>query len=498
MAAATGCGSAPAPAASGTAAAEATYAAEMPRALVLPEQVVALAQTNVAAPTQHSAAFAPAGFEQPGSGTSGARIRALSATPAANSPDIIREPMPQAASSVAATAEAPQEDSRSPYLPLEMPAQPELAPHDVLPDLPPAPTFVDDSLRAPRTEQVGQEYFGQKNEGQENWVTREPAAPPPGPPHRAETAFMPQLQPQPEPRQLAPAAEPAVNRAAMEPVCQRALEISNHGYSLAQRGMLYASRAELIQSLQLVAQALDVQANTTAHATALSAGLTALKEAQDFAPPAGHLAAVLDVAEITRTHKTPVLKDAAEVSPVIAQQQYLGYAQSQLARAAGHEAVTSLTLYRLGKVQLAMAQQESDPQMLHGPQAMVFCQAAMAADERNFLAANELGVLMARYGQLQEARRLLIHSVSIQPKVEAWHNLSVVHKRLGEEELAKRAEHERELLAQRVPATTSVAGNIEWVDAKTFAARTPGEAPWAENVASQGNVRGHASVGISR
>jgi tetratricopeptide (TPR) repeat protein len=284
----------------------------------------------------------------------------------------------------------------------------------------------------------------------------------------------------------------------MEPVCQRALEISNHGYGLAQRGMLYASRAELIQSLQLVAQALDVQANSTAHATALSAGLTALKEAQDFAPPAGRLAAVLDVIEITRTHKTPVLKDAGEVSPVIAQQQYLGYAQSQLARAAGHEAVTSLTLFRLGKVQLAMAQQESDPQMLHGPQAMVFCQAAMAADERNFLAANELGVLMARYGQLQEARRLLLHSVSIQPKVEAWHNLSVVHQRLGEADLAKRAEHERQLLAQRSPAASSVAGNIEWVDAKAFAAKSPGEAPWADNVASQGNVRGNASVGISR
>jgi hypothetical protein len=269
----------------------------------------------------------------------------------------------------------------------------------------------------------------------------------------------------------------------MQPVSQRALEISNHAYDLAQRGMLYAARAELIQSLQLVAQALDVQRNTTTHAAALSAGLTALKEAQDFAPPAGKLLGPQDAGELTRAHQTPVLKEAESLSPVIAQQQYLGYAQSQLALAAGNEAVASLTLFRLGKLQMAMAQQESDPQMLHGPQAMAFYQAALAADDRNFLAANELGVLMARYGQLQEARRLLVHSVSIKPQVEAWHNLSIIHERLGEADLARLAAHERELLVDHTPRQAAAGGSVEWVDAKTFAAAAGGDVPWSENVA---------------
>ena len=106
----------------------------------------------------------------------------------------------------------------------------------------------------------------------------------------------------------------------------------------------------------------------------------------------------------------------------------------------------------------------------------------MAAVDRNFLAANELGVLMARYGQLQEARRLLVHSVQVQPQVEAWHNLAVVHERLGEADLATRAAYERELLAQRMPAPSLASGNVEWVDAKTFAAHSPGEVPWEESV----------------
>ena len=285
----------------------------------------------------------------------------------------------------------------------------------------------------------------------------------------------------------------------MLPVSQRALEISNHAYGLAQRGMLYAARAELIQSLQLVAQALDVQRGTSAHASALASGLQALEEAQDFAPAPGRHAP-LNVAEITRAHQTPVLKEAEDLSPVIAQQQYLAYAQSQLALATGNEAVASLTLFRLGKLQMAMAQHDADPQMLHGPQAMVFYQAALAADDRNYLAANELGVLMARYGQLQEARRLLVHSVSIQPHVEAWHNLSVVHQRLGETDLATRAAHERELLAQRSPSTSLASGNVQWVDAKTFAANSGGEVPWEGDAqtASRATVRGSASLGQTR
>lgn len=417
---------------------------DAPRALVLPERMTALAPSQDAASIRGNHITVPAGFEQPGSGSIGARIRGLSPRASPAVPGLIREPVPAPKSprpeSIARAL--PPRDLRSPYVPPEMPPDPAPAPQTALPDLP----------RDYQPEFVG----------------------------RHEPAFQPQPEP---PRQFAPAMAPPVDRTAMQPVSQRALEISNHAYDLAQRGMLYAARAELIQSLQLVAQALDVQQNTATHAAALSAGLTALDEAQDFAPAAGVHVGPLDVAELTRAHQTPVLKGADSVSPVIAQQQYLGFAQSQLARAAGKESVASLTLFRLGKIQMAMAQHQADPQMLHGPQAMAYYQAALAADDRNFLAANELGVLMARYGQLQEARRLLVHSVSIKPQIEAWHNLSIVHERLGEADLARLAARERELLVDHSPRGAAPSGSVEWVDAKTFAAAAGGEVPWAENVA---------------
>lgn len=447
VAASAGCGRQPAPARSH----HLTAAPSAPRTLVLPERVAALSARREHS-TVGSVRTAAAGFEQPGSAAVGARIRGLSATPVPGLRDLIREPP---AGGVLPLAMEPLAESRSPSGRLKMPKEVAPPPAEQLPVLPPQPTFVDDSLRAPRAEYVAR---------------RDPADQP-----LAEA-------PRPLATQFAAPAPSGADQAAMQPVAQRALEISNHAYRQAHRGMLYAARAELIQSLQLVAQALDVQRGSNSHAAALAAGLTALDEAQDFAPPAGRGGGALNVAEITRAHRTPVLKDAEDLSPVIAQQQYLAFAQTQLAIATGNHAVASLTLFRLGKVQMGMAQQAADPQMLHGPQAMVYYQAALAADDRNFLAANELGVLMARYGQLQEARRLLVHSVQVQPQVEAWHNLAVVHERLGEADLATRAAHERELLAQRTPAPSLASGNVEWVDAKTFAAHSPGEVPWEESV----------------
>jgi hypothetical protein len=258
-------------------------------------------------------------------------------------------------------------------------------------------------------------------------------------------------------------------------VADQAAVMSRRAYAMAQKGMLFTARNELVQSLRLVAQALDVERATGEHTAALSAGLTALAEADDFAPEAGSDAAVIDVVAIARGHRTPILRVAGSVSPVVAQQQYYNFAQQQLAFAAGSEPAASQSLFTLGKIQMALAGQTAEPQSLHGPRAMVFYQAALAVDGRNYLAANELGVLLARYGQLHDARRALLHSVSLRPHVEGWHNLAIVHERLGETELARLAENERKLLEEK-PAPTAVAATgkqIEWVDPQTFAAHGP-------------------------
>ena len=92
-----------------------------------------------------------------------------------------------------------------------------------------------------------------------------------------------------------------------------------------------------------------------------------------------------------------MLKDVEDLSPVIAQQQYLAFAQTQLAIAPGKRAGGFADAVPPGQAaDWRWPSKTSDPQMLHGPQAMVYYQAALAADDRNYLAANELGVLMAQ------------------------------------------------------------------------------------------------------
>jgi hypothetical protein len=275
--------------------------------------------------------------------------------------------------------------------------------------------------------------------------------------------------------------------AAMQIAAQRALEIADRASSMAQRGMLYSARTELLQSLTLLAQALDAQHGTTTHAAALAAGLRALEEARDFSSRSGRSAETVDVAQIAAAHRTPQLHSAPlPNSPVVAQQQYFAIAQGQLATAVAGQPAGSQLLYRLGRLQTAMAAHDADPLALHGPQAIAFHQAALATDNRNWLAANELGVLYARYGQLADARQLLLHSVSIQPHVAGWQNLAAVHHRLGESDLAARAERERELLArqgQKSPA--EAAGIVRWVDTKTFAASGGSDIRWPAETAGK-------------
>src|SRR5262249_1863225 len=150
-------------------------------------------------------------------------------------------------------------------------------------------------------------------------------------------------------------------------------------------------------------QALDVQEGNAHHAAALAAGLTALKEARDFALSNNQPDNFANASVIAANHRTPLLRDSVSLhgsgspsmSPVIAQQQYFGYAQSQFVLAAGGLPAASQILYRLGRLQTAMAAHDADPLALHAPQAIVFHQAALATDGSNWLAANELGVLYA-------------------------------------------------------------------------------------------------------
>jgi hypothetical protein len=311
-----------------------------------------------------------------------------------------------------------------------------------------------------------------------------PAAPSPQPalertpPTTVET---PRVSPPPaQSPSLSPALPPSAGRpvVVLQPVGDQAIVKTRTAYRMAQRGMLFAARDEVTGAMHMLAQALDAHHGTTAHSSALSAGMIALREAADFAPPPGRDAAAIRVGEIARTHRTPVLDASATVPPIVAQQYYYSFAQQQLAFAGGGQPAASQSLYTLGRIQAALASQPSAAP-LHGPGAIVFHQAALVVDSRNYLAANELGVLLARYGQLAGAKQALVHSVTTRPHAEGWHNLAVVHERLGEADLARLARSEQQLLARGAAAPPAApTGQVQWVDTQTFAASGAADTAW--------------------
>lgn len=477
-----------------------------------------------------SATVSIAALQQQVAGDRGPRILDLSATPSADSPDMIRQPAAasgyeNAAAEPAASRypEMDRDDDISHAPPDSIPQLAERPRYEAVkpenepepgPELAPPAAPADAALQPDTTNDLLERHFPPLRGAMEPQI-ESPAKPAESLGDEAARRGSPDAAPpwrgSSDPAELMTAGLPVATRldrvcspnsAAMQSVSERSSEISNHAFSLAQRGMFYAARGELIESLRLVAQALDVQTDGGEHSNALSAGLTAMREAQDFAGGAGSTSDVVKVAEIAAAHRTPVLQGAAaNVSPVIAQQQYLAYAQSQLIAAAGQQPVASHTLYRLGRVQMGLAGEDSNASSLAGPQAMVFQQAALGVDHRNYLAANELGVLLARYGQWPDARRLLLHSVTLHPHAEGWHNLAIVHRRLGEEGLARLAEHERQLASQRKASSDESDATIRWVDTKTFAAAGPDAVAGPEPAAaarSRSAIRGSISAGATR
>jgi tetratricopeptide (TPR) repeat protein len=277
---------------------------------------------------------------------------------------------------------------------------------------------------------------------------------------------LPQASSTPDMRRL----PPPLDLAALAPVSQQAQLRVDEAFRFARRGAMYAARAELIQALRMIAQAVDTLEQSNRRSQAMAAGFHAMKEAEDFFVSSDTLEHDLDVEGIVLGHRTPVLKGQplAGFSSLAALQQYYSYAQQQFAIAAAGTQAGSRALYGLGKVHMTLSRESTDDRSHQTPKAMAFFQASMQADQRNHLAANELGVLLAQYGQLAEAKRMLVHSVSVQSHAEGWQNLAVVHSRMGEQDLARRATHERELLLARSAGGNGSDRPVQWVGPQEF------------------------------
>jgi len=295
-----------------------------------------------------------------------------------------------------------------------------------------------------------------------------PGALPPG--IEAPTAI---LQPPASP--LMPRPAYAGHSAELERIARQADQQTRKGFELAGHRAYFAARARFIAALRLMAQGLDMEHQTKAHSHALAAGLRAMKEAEDFLPAPGELEADLDIPAIVAGHQTPVLKGMADetLPPYSALRCYLTFAQEQLAAAGGREVASSMALHGLGKLHAALAQDRAAPIRACEPKAVACFQAALLVFPRNFMAANDLAVLLARREDYEHARALLEHSLSICPQSTGWHNLAVVYERLGLVDLARRAERVAQVWHQAELARRGgqPAGypRIQWVDPATFA-----------------------------
>ncbi len=262
---------------------------------------------------------------------------------------------------------------------------------------------------------------------------------------------------------------------------QQVQQVGARGWRLAERNALFASRQKFEEALQLAAHGIDGQLGGNRHGRALADAFLAFKEAEDFATRPDDILAERDVARLTQLHRTPVLKNGSPGIPnVMALQAYYRYGRQQLVLAMGPLPAAADALHGLGKVHTFLAKEEGATNELHFARAIAYQQSALDINPRQSRAAHELGVLLAMHGQWQDARQALIKSLRTQPRPETWHNLAIVHQRLGEGDLAQRAEWERAQLAGPAsPQTSAIASGVQWIDPSQFARQSmpPGAQP---------------------
>jgi tetratricopeptide (TPR) repeat protein len=281
---------------------------------------------------------------------------------------------------------------------------------------------------------------------------------------------------------------------SLELIAREADKHTRRGFELANKRALFSARLELTRALRITAQGLDTERQTNRYSRALAAGLRALAEAEDFVARNGRLEAELDLPVIIGAHRTPLFRgrDATELTPLAAMREYHTYAQEQLASAVGREVAGSMALCGLAKLYVVIGDLPQDEGIPSAhPKAMALFQAALIVAPENGMAANELGVLLARNGRHGDARVAFEHSVAEHATAAGWRNLALTYERLGLTDAAHQAARQSlALRGQSDDAAQSVAvtsrGAVRWVPPAALAnsgmdeRAEPGQVPTAQ------------------
>ncbi len=243
-------------------------------------------------------------------------------------------------------------------------------------------------------------------------------------------------------------------------------------FGLTRSGALFAGEQKFRDALSFVAQTRDAAYASADHAMSLTAAFNALDEANDFLKVASaSQVSGSSVAAIAGAHTTPVLTeiDIEKLLPHEAIALYHRYGERKLALAVGGDSAASMALYGLGRIYAQRAELDANDASAARRSVSMY-QAAVMTRSDNPLAANELGVSLARGGRYALAQPYLLHAVQLAPTANHHHNLAVVERQLGNQHVANQLDATATQLAAREMAggQLSQRRGIAWVSPEDF------------------------------
>jgi hypothetical protein len=211
----------------------------------------------------------------------------------------------------------------------------------------------------------------------------------------------------------------------------------SYAFDLAQRGAVYSANDEFRSVLGLCALEVDAQSAGTSRREALREGLIALDEADEFGGEQIDWHDSADVRRVAAAHLTAVLARNGQtpVDSIQAVQAYYAYAENRLAYSCDGLPAASLAFYGLGRTFVVPGSQVANA----AGKAALLQRVALRIAPQNVLAGNELGVLLAQHGRLDDAEKLFRQCVATNATPETWRNLSVVYARKGNAEASQAA-----------------------------------------------------------
>ncbi len=256
------------------------------------------------------------------------------------------------------------------------------------------------------------------------------------------------------------------------------IKVAHHleyGKSLARRGALYSAELEFLRGLRLISQSIDRIAGETEHTSRLDWALQAIREADDLVRLTSNATSGTDLRELTSGHATRIFTDRqlSRMTPAEVVDGYREFAERNLVFAGGRTIVAGEAAFCLGKLNTLRDRAQADASHTDRDHAILFHRVALLSDPRHARAANELGVLYAEVGRLDEAKTALIQSLRIHQRPETWANLATVHERLGEGRLAQLAAIELQKSLRGETPARSGDRIIQWLPPEQFARQTP-------------------------